>query len=100
MVGRPSLASRPLAGKVIEVYWPHTRVHPHAVPTGPLSGLRENKAGQAKILSLIQAFREVARAVIGTPLAEARLSAPGQLEALSRVRRFKSARRLFWVRTP
>lgn len=83
----PTVSTRALARKVIETYWPHTRIYGHPLQDGDV--LRQNQAGQARILTLIDAFRSRTVGDIGSPLALARHRAPDEFEALVRAVEFK-----------
>jgi 5-methylcytosine-specific restriction endonuclease McrA len=75
-----------LAGKIIDLYWSHTR--PFA--SGPVpTVLRQNKGGQAEILTLIAKFRDRHAPDPSTPHWEARIHAPAGYERLLRAVEWK-----------
>jgi hypothetical protein len=82
-----SISTRTLARKVVEVYWPHTRVYPKL--DGSSVALRQNQAGQAKILALIDDFRAGTVGDAGGLLSQARSAAPEAFENLVRAVEFK-----------
>jgi 5-methylcytosine-specific restriction endonuclease McrA len=71
--GRAPTAVHPttLATRVVELYWPHTT--PYSDPTGDEAlVLRQNRGGQAEIVSLVRRFREATDPSGRAPLARAR----------------------------
>jgi hypothetical protein len=75
--GRAPTAIHPsvLAARVVELHWPQTS--PYGDPRGDAAVvLRQNRGGQAEIVSLVRAFREAADATGRAPLARARLLDP------------------------
>jgi len=79
--GRPpsSVATRDLARRVTELYWPQT--NPYA-GVGEPAILRQNSSGQAEIIRDIRRFREKYGPDPSAPLAAARLAAPLRYERL------------------
>ena len=73
------LTTRQVAGKVLELYWPHTVPYPEG---GRPRVLRQNSAGQAEILTLIREFRERLDDDPLAPLARARTAAPAAFDRL------------------
>jgi hypothetical protein len=75
-----SVTTRQLAEKVLELYWPHT------VPWAQAPGvvLKQNRQGQAEILSLIRRFRERHAPDPTATLARARAHGPPRFERLVR----------------
>ena len=75
----PTMVTTPqLAGKVLELYWPHT------LPFHDESILRQNSGGQASVLTQIVAFRERHAPDVSATLHKARLAAPDQIRCLIR----------------
>ncbi|HXJ33289.1 MAG TPA: HNH endonuclease domain-containing protein [Candidatus Eisenbacteria bacterium] len=75
------LTTRQLAEKVLELYWPQTR------PWSAAGELRQSSGpggGQAEIVRAIATLRHRVGADRSLPLAQARLAAPDQFEALVR----------------
>lgn len=78
----PSMVTtRQLAEKVVELYWPHTM--PFVNPTGAVA-LRQNRGGQAEILTVISRFRGKHAPDPSASRWEARLSAADGYERLVR----------------
>jgi 5-methylcytosine-specific restriction endonuclease McrA len=75
-----SVTTRQLAEKVLDLYWPHT-VPWQAPGAGPL---KQNRQGQAEIVSLIRRFREAHAPDASATLARARAHAPRRFEGLVR----------------
>jgi hypothetical protein len=73
-----SVTTRQIAEKILELYWPH------AMPFGDQNPcvLRQNKSGQAEILTLIVRFRETQAKDPSAPIARARLAAPDAYDRL------------------
>jgi 5-methylcytosine-specific restriction endonuclease McrA len=73
------VTTRQLADKIVEIYWPHT------VPFASRAQaciLRQNKGGQAEIVSAILRFRSRHGADASAPRWHARLAAPAAYERL------------------
>lgn len=67
------VTTRQLAGKVVELYWPHT------IPfagRSPAAVLRQNTTGQAELVSTIRKFRERHASDPSVPHWESRITAP------------------------
>jgi len=79
--GRPpaSVATRDLARRVTELYWPQTNSY---AGLGEPAVLRQNSSGQAEIIRDIQRFREKHGPDPSATLAAARLDAPLRYERL------------------
>ena len=75
------VTTRQLSKKVVELYWPHTL--PFVNQAGAAT-LRQNRGGQAEIVSLIYRFREKHAPDPSTPRWEARLNAQDAYERLVR----------------
>ncbi len=75
-----------LAEKVVELYWSHTL--PFSGQRGAMV-LRQNKGGQAEIVTLVTRFRERHAPDASTPRWEARLHAPEAYERLVRAVEWK-----------
>ncbi len=76
-----SLTTRQLAEKVVQLYWPHTM--PYGAGRSALV-LRQNNAGQAKLVGLIARFRERHAPDPSASLSRARAEAPEAFERLVR----------------
>ena len=75
------IPTRAMAEKVVERYWPHTRFFDGA--DGAVV-LRQNRGGQAEILTMISAFRERLGSRTATTVGQARIADPDGFEALVR----------------
>lgn len=75
------VTTRQLAEKIVELYWPHTMPFVNAV--GAMA-LRQNRGGQAEILTLISRFREQHAPDPSASRWEARLNAAEPYELLVR----------------
>jgi len=73
------VTTRQLADKIVEIYWPHTVPFARRTPAGVL---RQNKGGQAEILSAILRFRSRHAPDPSAPRWQARHRAPAAYERL------------------
>lgn len=78
-----AVKTRDLADAVLEIYWPHTR------PFADHDQLRQNRAGQAEIVSLISTFRVSTVGDASSPLSTARWKAPEAYQRLARLVEWK-----------
>jgi 5-methylcytosine-specific restriction endonuclease McrA len=75
------VTTRQLAGKVVQLYWPHTI--PFAVRS-PAAVLRQSATGQAEVVSTIRQFREMHAPDPTAPHWQSRITAPSPYERLVR----------------
>ena len=81
-----TLYTRPLAEKVIDLYWPQTAAYSGA---GGRRVLRQNTRGQAEIVTAIERFRTQLSADPGCSLSRARAASPTAWETLARTVEWK-----------
>jgi 5-methylcytosine-specific restriction endonuclease McrA len=74
-----SITTPQLAAKIVELYWPHARPFPETRTV-----LRQNSGGQARVVSLIEKFRDSHAPDPSASLHRARLHAPDAFRRLER----------------